>query len=367
MQIEQHFETIDACRFCFMCRHVCTVGVVDGKESDIPRGKALILFKTLRGHIDWTPDTVDTLYRCCMCGLCETWCVGDYKPRAAVLAGRADIVAAGKEPERVRQIKDNVLHTGNPFGLPAEDRFKALGAENLFRPNADVLYYVGCDAAYRQPQIARAMLGLFERAKADVALLRNERSTGKPLSLLGYPEEARAVAADLAEQIRAAKPKVLVTTSPSDYDAFRTDFPAMGIDLAGIEILHATQCIDRMLAKGRLAPREDASGVVTFLDDTYLGRSYGLFDEPRRILGAVSGLELREMGWTRELAHSCGEPGGIFQQVQPELSQRLAARVLDEAAATGADTLVTACPATLSILQQANQTDLAVKDIVEMV
>jgi Fe-S oxidoreductase len=211
------------------------------------------------------------------------------------------------------------------------------------------------------------MLGLFERAKADVALLRNERSTGKPLSLLGYPEEARAVAADLAEQIRAAKPKVLVTTSPSDYDAFRTDFPAMGIDLAGIEILHATQCIDRMLAKGRLAPREDASGVVTFLDDTYLGRSYGLFDEPRRILGAVAGLELREMSWTRELAHSCGEPGGIFQQVQPELSQRLAARVLNEAAATGADTLVTTCPAALSILQQANQTDLALKDIVEMV
>ncbi|MDZ7618364.1 MAG: (Fe-S)-binding protein, partial [Patescibacteria group bacterium] len=176
MQIEQHFETIDACRFCFMCRHVCTVGVVDGKESDIPRGKALILFKTLRGHIDWSADTVETLYRCCLCGLCETWCVGEYKPRAAILAARADIVAAGKEPERVRQIKDNLLRTGNPFGRPAEERFKALAADHLFRPRADVLYYVGCEAAYRQPRIARAMLGLLERSQSDVALLPDECS-----------------------------------------------------------------------------------------------------------------------------------------------------------------------------------------------
>ncbi len=367
MQIEQHFETIDACRFCFMCRHVCTVGVVSGKESDIPRGKALILFKTLKGHIDWSADTIETLYRCCLCGLCETWCVGKYTPRAAVLAARADIVAEGKEPEQVRQIKDNLLLTGNPFGLPAEERVQALEREAPFRPQAEVVYYVGCDTAYRQPRIARAMLGLFERAKADVTLLRNEHSTGKPLTLLGYQEEARVMAADLAEQIRAARPKVLVTTCPSSLDAFRTDFPAMGIDLSGIEVLHATQWIDRMMAEGRLAPRQHASGVITFLDGTYLGRTHGVYDEPRRILGHIPGLTLREMTWSRNLAYSCGEPGGIFQQVQPELSRRLAARVLDEAMTTGADTLVTACPATLSILEEANQTDLVVKDIVEMV
>lgn len=367
MQIEQHFETIDACRFCFMCRHVCTVGVVDSKESDIPRGKALILFKTLRGHIEYNPDTIETLYRCCLCGLCEAWCVGKYTPRAAVLAARADIVAAGKEPERVRQIKANLLGTGNPFGLPAEERFQALDAENLFRPKADVLYYVGCDTAYRQPQIARAMLRVFERAKADVMLLRNERSTGKPLALLGYQEEARAMAADLAEQVRAVQPRILVTTCPSAYDAFRTDFPAMGIDLSGIEVLHAAQYIDRLITEGRLTPREHAPAAVTFLDGTYLGRTHGLYDEPRRILGQIPGLALREMTWNRNLAYSCGEPGGIFHLVQPALSQRLAARVLDEAAATGAATLVTACPATLSILQQANHTDLTMKDIVEMV
>ena len=53
--------------------------------------------------------------------------------------------------------------------------------------------------------------------------------------------------------------------------------------------------------------------------------------------------------------------------LHPELSQSMAARVLEEAAKTGADTLVTACPATLTLLQQVNRTSLAVRDTVEVV
>ena len=157
MLITEHRPTIEACRFCFMCRHVCTVGVISGKESDTPRGKGLILFKILKGHADYTPDLIDTLYRCCLCGLCETWCKADCHPPAAVLAARSDVVAQGKEPGPVRQIKDHLLQTGNPFGLPAEERFQAFAAPNLFRPQAEVVYYVGCDTAYRQPPIARAL------------------------------------------------------------------------------------------------------------------------------------------------------------------------------------------------------------------
>ena len=367
MQIEKHSETIDACRFCFMCRHVCTVGVISGKESDIPRGKGLILFKTLKGHIDYEPDTIDTLYRCCLCAVCEAWCKADYRPTEAVLAARADIVAQDKAPGAVRQIKDQLLQTGNPFGLPAEQRFQALEAENLFRPQAEVVYYVGCETAYRQPQIAQAFLNILAAAKADFTLLRNEHSTGKPLSLLGYQDEARTMATKLAAQIQAAQPRVLVTTCPSAYDAFKTDFPAMGIDLDGIEVLHATQYVDRLLEQGLIAAPQPPATVATFLDSTYLGRTHGVYDEPRRILERIPGLTLQEMAWTRELAHSCGESGGVFHLLHPELSRSMATRVLEEAAKTGADTLVTACPATLTLLKESNHTSLAVRDIVEVV
>ncbi len=367
MLISEHATTIDACRFCFMCRHVCTAGVVSGRESDIPRGKGLILYKILSDRAEYAPDLVDALYRCCMCGLCETWCKASCHPPDFILAARADIVTQGKEPATVRQVKDRLLQTGNPFGLPAEDRFQQFSSPDLFRPQADVVYYMGCDTAYHQPQIASAFLKLLGAAHADFTLLRNERSTGKPLSLLGYRDEARAMAAQLAAEIQAARPKLLVTACPSAYDAFTADYPAMGIDLGGIEILHAVQYIDRLIEQGTIVPRKQVDAAVTLLDGTYLGRKHSVYDPPRRILGRVPGLTLREMPWTHSLAYSCGEPGGVFHLLHPELSHRMAARVLQEAATTGADALITTCPATLTLLQHANCTNLFVRDIVEVV
>lgn len=370
MLISEHTATIEACRFCFMCRHVCTAGVVSGRESDTPRGRALILFKALKGHIDYCPDTVETLYRCCLCGLCETWCQAGCSPPRAVLAARADVVARGLEPEKVRQLRDRLLATGNPFGLPADDRFRQIGAADRFRPGAEVLYYVGCDAAYRQPQIARAMLRILDAAGVDYALLRGECSTGKPLLVSGYRQEAGAMAAKLAAEIRSQRPRVLVTTCPSALDAFTADYPAMGLELSGIEVLHAAQYVDRLMEQGMLVPRAaraDATA-ATFLDGTYLGRVHGLYDEPRRVLGRLPDLQVREMGWSRKLAYSAGEPGGIFPLLQPQLSQAMARRVLAEASTTGAGLLITTCPATLGTLQEAAAgTDWTLRDLVEVV
>ena len=33
----------DACRFCWMCRHLCPVGLATGKEINTPRAKGLLL------------------------------------------------------------------------------------------------------------------------------------------------------------------------------------------------------------------------------------------------------------------------------------------------------------------------------------
>lgn len=58
------------------------------------------------------------------------------------------------------------------------------------------------------------------------------------------------------------------------------------------------------------------------------------------------------------------ETGIIMQHL--ELSGKMARRVLEEAASTGAEVLTTACPATLTLLQKANHTQLKVRDLVEV-
>ena len=369
MHIEDQFETIDACRFCFMCRHVCTMGLATGWESDTPRGRALVLFKVLRGHAEYDEDLVQSIYRCCLCGVCQTWCKGDYTPPEAILAARRDIVEMGLEPEAARQIKQNVLTTGNPFGLPPADRFKnlELAAPSALSNNGQVLFYVGCHTAYHQPEIANALLHILQHCGIDVTLLDDETSTGKPLTVLGYHNEAKRMAEMLAARIKDSGCRLLVTACPSSFDALTNDYPAMGIDLGGIEVLHASQYLDRLIAQGQLVPSKLLDRAVTVLDSDRLGRFNNIYDEPRRLLQAIPGAELKEMSWTRDLAHSCGEIGGVLQHLYPELSLPLANRVLEEAIGTSAQVLATSCPVAKQSLTKTGNKDIEILDIVELV
>ena len=38
---EKSKKNADACRFCWMCRHLCPVQLVTGKETNTPRAKGL--------------------------------------------------------------------------------------------------------------------------------------------------------------------------------------------------------------------------------------------------------------------------------------------------------------------------------------
>ena len=372
MLVEKQFETIDACRFCFMCRHVCTVGMASGWESDTPRGKALLLFKVLRGHAEYNDDLVRTIYRCCLCGMCQSWCKGDYTLPEAVLLARGDIVSQGKEPEAARQIKQHLLQTGNPFGLPAGERFQSLeytGKPGTQEPQqtAEVLYYVGCDTAYQRPEIANAFIRILSHSGVNFTLLSDETSTGKPLTTLGYRDEAKQVAETLAAKIKATGCRVLVTTCPSSFDALKNDYLAMGVDLGGIEVLHASQYLERLVTEGKLAPQNRNERTVTVHDSDRLGRFNAIYDAPRHMLQAVPGVELTEMSWTRDTAHSCGETAGVLRLLDPELSRTLAERLLAEANSTGAQVLATSCPVTKQTLVEANGADIEIRDVVELV
>lgn len=361
MLICEHKATIEACRFCFMCRHVCTLGVVSGKESDTPRGKGLLLFKILKGYEEYSPDLVETVYRCCLCGLCEAWCKASCRPPEAVLAARADIVARGQEPAAVRKIRDNVLATGNPFGRGRGERFQGVDVGDAMGRQAEVLYYAGPDAACERPEIAAAFLKILRRAKVPFGMLADEGSTGKALEVLGYRDDARQAAEQLAGKIRAAGCRTVVTTCPNSWDAL------LKLDLPGVEVLHATQFVDRLVAQKRLALGTALEAAVTLLDGTYLGRRHGVYEEPRRVLAAIPKACLREMGWSREFAHGAGETGGVFRLLHAEESRLLAERVLDEAVQCGAGVLATTCPATKTALLAAGRPGMEIRDVMELV
>jgi Fe-S oxidoreductase len=79
---------------------------------------------------------------------------------------------------------------------------------------------------------------------------------------------------------------------------------------------------------------------VTYHDPCRLGRGMKVYDAPREILRAIPGLELVEMKNKRELSSCCGTSCWINCGGYSKLMQ---VNRLKEAAASGAEALVTTC------------------------
>ncbi len=50
MEIEKNYKILKACRFCPMCKHLCSSGNLTMHESDYPRGRGLIIYAIYRGE-----------------------------------------------------------------------------------------------------------------------------------------------------------------------------------------------------------------------------------------------------------------------------------------------------------------------------
>jgi Fe-S oxidoreductase len=83
---------------------------------------------------------------------------------------------------------------------------------------------------------------------------------------------------------------------------------------------------------------------VTFHDPCYLGRYAGTVDEPRGLLTRF-GATIAEPERTRDNPYCCGAGGGLlFADKEEEPGSRISDVRFKQLRATGADTVVTACP-----------------------
>ena len=90
---ENDKHTIDNCRFCFMCRHVCPVGMVTGSEANNARARAELISLVNRGFA-YTPDIAEVVYECALCGACTTQCCTGFDPLPFTKHARMEALAA---------------------------------------------------------------------------------------------------------------------------------------------------------------------------------------------------------------------------------------------------------------------------------
>jgi glycolate oxidase iron-sulfur subunit len=88
-------------------------------------------------------------------------------------------------------------------------------------------------------------------------------------------------------------------------------------------------------------------GKVTYHDPCYLIRAQGITAQPRKLLKELPGIEYIEM----QGANNCCGAGGMFQGFYPEIAVPITQKKIDSIVKTGADTVITSCPACKNRIQ----------------
>jgi Fe-S oxidoreductase len=288
-----------------------------------------------------------------------------------MLAARVDIVNQGLAPESALAIKQNILETGNPHGENRQDRFSQLEQEIADLPDkADVLYFLGCDTAYRQPQIARAAIQVLKAAGVNFTVLKeNELCCGEPQRLLGFKNDAAETAKKNIEIINTTGATKIVYSCPSCLRVMKEHYPVMNTGLPeNIETIHITQFLQQILAEGRLKLNAPVAKRITYHDPCDLGRRLQIYGPPRQIINQISGADFTELYFNHQDSRCCGAGGGLGA-TNLNLVLEASKEVVNMAVNVGADILVTACPTckTSFVRHTYRDDQLETLDILELV
>lgn len=354
----------DACRFCWMCRHVCPVGLQTGKEVNNARAKGLLLSLTERGT-EYDESMAETMWECVLCSSCSNDCATGYEPPVFIREARTQAVIEGLVPPNVKRVMDTAMANGNIYGTTAGDKLAALGNKLSGLPEkADTLLYIGDVTAAKTPQIAAAAAALLEKAGISFTVLKNEPSSGAYLGdLIGFMEEIRNLGRILSAEIDAAGAKTVVVLDPIDARIMKHEYSAWGI-APQAKILTATSYFAQLIESGKLRPKKpDHLDVVTFHDAGALSRDMDE-TEPGRMILVAMGIKVSEMFLHGKLAKSSG--GALLQCYSPDLSALLARGRWEDAVRTGITTLVTEAPGSYTALKPETPDGMELRDLLVM-
>jgi Fe-S oxidoreductase len=116
-------------------------------------------------------------------------------------------------------------------------------------------------------------------------------------------------------------------------------------------------------------PEQHHDAVVAYHDACYLGRYNQVYDEGRRVVGAVPGSTVVEMELHHRQGMCCGA-GGARMWMEEREGERVNHRRVRQALAADPSTIATACPFCLIMLRDGvtdlERTDVDVRDVAEL-
>ncbi len=386
----------------------CPAVTKHGFHAYASGGKFNITLSYLSGRTEITDGLMEAIYRCQMDGSCDISCkaVQELEPLENIRELRTMCVEQGYGHPVHQLVIEGLRKEDNMMQGRKADRgnwLEGITVKDLTKEKAEVLFHAGCRYSFDEElhPTVRGALSLLIDAGVDVGVMgRDEVCCGGQAYEQGYISEFTKFSEHNQEVVKAAGVKTIVTPCSDCYQHFKVTYDKMGKQNPGVEVLHITEYIHRLLSDGTIKLTKEVPLTVTYHDPCHLGRlaepwihwkgkevkvmnqvivhdppkryrrgANGVYDIPREILKSIPGLNLVEMYRTRESAWCCGSGGGV-KDAYPEFATWTGNERLKEARAVGAEAIVSACGwCTRNFKDSAEESgeDIAVYDIVDLV
>jgi glycolate oxidase iron-sulfur subunit len=390
------YSVLQQCMHCGLCLPACPTYLETGRERNSPRGRISLMRAIADNELGATRAFADEMAYCLGCLACTSACPAGVDYGTLFEAGRAEAERSGAASSQSRSIVRSFTLRFlllRPWALHAAGRlwrfYDASGLRGFFRraglfsllprrigeldrqafpvrkafsdemiaavekPHGEVRHRVavltGCVQDLAFSEVNRATVDVLLENGCEVTTPRAQSCCGSLHVHNGDPEGARQLA---RRQIDAI--------DPSQFDAIVSNSAGCGSHLKRYGHLlagdpaYARRAVawsakvrdisEWLVATGFRRPGPPLSALppvaVTYHEACHLCHGQKITAEPREILRALPGVELRECA---EATTCCGS-AGIYSLTQPKTSSWLRDRKVAHLRSTGASIVATANP-----------------------
>jgi Fe-S oxidoreductase len=324
---------------------------------------------------------LDDIWSCTTCAACVEVCpvLIDSVPTSLIDMRRYLLMTEASDyPKELNSAMRGMENQANPWGIGQDKRTD--WAEGLNVPvfadmpdqEVEYLFWVGCAGATddRAKKIQQSLVRVLKKAKVDFAILGcEEKCTGDPARRMGNEYLFDMLAKENIITLSKYKFKKIFTSCPHCFNSLKNEYKDFGTKYI---VMHHSELLKELLKDNRLSAelKDKIAADVTFHDPCYLGRYNSTYDAPRDIIKAVSDKPLKEMTMNKRTSFCCGAGGGRMF-MEEHMGKRINHERTDQALASGAKTIATACPFCMTMMSdgikdKGKEEEVEVKDIAEI-
>lgn len=329
-KLEDFADDINKCSKCGLCQSVCPVYKLTGNDCAVSRGKFVMLDGVLKGDLKLNKNIEKYLDMCLKCGKCKDFCPSNIDVCKIFNTAKYEY-AKNTLLGKLEKFLESRLVFGNFINF--FKTFPLIRRSAAFSPangkKVKLLYFKGCVNEVF-PKVENSLKKIFSHLDVEI-IEKNFECCGLPFLSSGNMERYEEVKKHNLELMDC------------EYDYILTDCASCEDTLQSYGCKNVTNALDFLgLQNIKFVFKNPVK--VTFHKPCHLENDNFL----KPLLDKCENLEYVEM---KDYDECCGF-AGEFAIKNAKISQAISKQKAENALATGADFIVTMCPACIMGLHQ---------------